>query len=148
MGEHLGNGAQAAHCSFAVSVSSVPRVRPRDARSSVSAWILNDDVCSTCFQTCKHNDLLIVRVVDGRLLQQSGASRRALLEDLREQKPDLLCGLLKALFRNSSKRRRLQVGTCYFSGEVNIGLRIRVALNRFCLPTPFGSPMSNGVAWG
>ena len=40
--------------------------------------------------------MCIIRVVNGRHVQHAGASRRALVEELRHNQPDLLCGLLNA----------------------------------------------------
>ena len=92
----ISGGAQVFVGTFALAESGAPSpgLRPRTAQ--ITAWILNDDVVGTSFQALSKQGVRITRVVDGRLVQHAGASRRALVEGLRQDQPDLLCGLLKA----------------------------------------------------
>ena len=57
---------------------------------------MNDDEHSSVFQASRACQLDIVKTVDGRLLHYHGANRQAMLEELKESKPEFLIGILKS----------------------------------------------------
>ena len=65
--------------------SSSERYRP-------TAWILNDTVTSNWWRAATEHDIDVLRVIDGRRLQQECPD---LLESLKIQKPQLLLGTVR-----------------------------------------------------
>ena len=92
-----------------------------------AAWILNDDVVGTVFQTIRSMGGTVSRCVDGRLLSHQGTSRRVLLEELGHSKPDLLCGILKSPATNvgtALERKYFETISCLLELHIRAGGRV------------------------
>ena len=91
-----GGALSTSQASFMAGVECLEETLQQASGSENSCWIMNDEPFGSVHAAARQSGLQVLRMVDSRILSRPGASRTALVEDLKLKRPSVLIGMLKS----------------------------------------------------